>query len=147
MLRPSTEKSVPLSITLHPKFNVANPSVDVEILGKDELLEQSDFISLHIPYTGQTVIGSREFGLMKKGSVLVNCARGRVVDEEAMQSALESGQLGAAGVDVFEVEPPVNMDFFTRDDVSLSPHIGAATSEAQARIGEELAQKIIAFFK
>ena len=93
------------------------------------------------------MIGEHEISLMKKGSVLVNCARGGVVDEQAMSDAFAKGHLKAVGLDVFEQEPPVNMQYFTRDDVSLSPHIGAATSEAQERIGKELAQQIIDFFK
>lgn len=141
------EKSMPIELSLHPNFNSATITIDVPLVDKESLLKQSDFVSLHIPGGGQTVIGAPELSIMKDGAVLINCARGGVVDEIAMQAALESGKLSAAGIDVFETEPPVNMDFFTRDDVSLSPHIGAATSEAQARIGEELAQKIIAYFK
>lgn len=141
------DKTMPIELSLHPNFKSSPVSVEVALVDKESLLNQSDFVSLHIPGGGQTVIGEREFAQMKDGAVLINCARGGVVDEKAMQAALESGKLSAAGIDVFEVEPPVNMDFFTRDDVSLSPHIGAATSEAQARIGEELAQKIIAYFK
>jgi D-3-phosphoglycerate dehydrogenase / 2-oxoglutarate reductase len=141
-----TEKSIPVSLQLHPNFGIQNPTVNVPLTDKDSLLGQCDFISLHIPGGGEVAIGHREFSLMKDGTVLINCARGGVVDEKAMQEALESGKLSAVGVDVFEIEPPVNMDFFTREDVSLSPHIGAATSEAQARIGEELAQKIISYF-
>ena len=138
--------AMPIELSLHPNFNSATITVDVPLVDKETVLQQSDFVSLHIPGGGKTVIGEAEFAMMKDGAVLINCARGGVVDEKAMQSALESGKLSAAGVDVFEIEPPVDMSFFTRDDVSLSPHIGAATTEAQARIGEELAQKIIAYF-
>ncbi|MBO6516561.1 MAG: D-2-hydroxyacid dehydrogenase [Bacteroidia bacterium] len=139
-------ESADVELKFHPAFNMASVKVPVPMISKEELLAQSDFISLHIPGGGEAVIGEREIGLMKKGAVLVNCARGGVVDEKAMSHALAEGHLSAVGLDVFETEPPVNMDFFTRDDVSLSPHIGAATSEAQERIGEELAQKITAFF-
>ena len=141
-----TDKSVPVELRIHPSFNTPNIKVDVPLVDKTTLLNASDFVSLHIPGGGETVIGEKEFGEMKDGAVLINCARGGVVDETAMHKALESGKIAAAGVDVFETEPPVNMDFFTRDDVSLSPHIGAATTEAQQRIGEELAHKIISFF-
>lgn len=142
-----TDKSMPVELKINANFNTANVMVDVPLVEKDMLLQRSDFISLHIPGGGETAIGEKEFGLMKDGAVLINCARGGVVDETAMHNALKSGKITAAGVDVFETEPPVNMDFFTRDDVSLSPHIGAATSEAQQRIGEELAHKIIDFFQ
>lgn len=138
--------SVSVTLNLHPSLNQNNLEVQVPLVSKEALLQQSDFVSLHVPGGGQTVIGESEFAIMKPGSVLINCARGGVVDEKAMVAALESGHLAAAGVDVFEIEPPVYMDFFTRENVSLSPHIGAATTEAQARIGEELAQKIISFF-
>lgn len=140
------EETATIQIKFHPKLNVETLLVQIPMITKEELLAQSDFVTLHIPGGGQVVIGEDEIALMKKGSVLVNCARGGVVDEIAMNKALNNGQLSAVGIDVFETEPPVYMEYFTRDDVSLSPHIGAATSEAQERIGEELAQKIIHFF-
>ena len=135
-----------IALKFHPKLNLGEMPVTIPMLSKEDLLSQSDFVTLHIPGGGEVVIGESEIALMKKGAVLVNCARGGVVDEIAMNKALNSGQLSAVGIDVFETEPPVYMDYFTRNDVSLSPHIGAATSEAQERIGEELAQKIIHFF-
>jgi len=135
-----------VEIKFHPQMNAQSFKLGVPVISKDDLLAQSDFVTLHIPGGGETVIGAHEIELMKKGAVLVNCARGGVVDEKAMSEALSKGHLSAVGLDVFETEPPVNMEYFTRDDVSLSPHIGAATSEAQERIGEELANKIIAHF-
>ncbi len=135
-----------VDLKFHASLNLPSVQAQVKMVDKSTLLKESDFVTLHIPGGGETVIGENEFAMMKKGSVLVNCARGGVVDESAMNKALESGHVAAVGVDVFETEPPVYMDFFTRDNVSLSPHIGAATSEAQERIGEELAAKIIAYF-
>jgi D-3-phosphoglycerate dehydrogenase len=135
-----------VEMKFHPQMKAESFKVTIPMITKDELLAQSDFVTLHMPGGGKTVIGEHEISLMKKGAVLVNCARGGVVDEKAMSEALSQGHLAAVGLDVFETEPPVNMDFFTRDDVSLSPHIGAATSEAQERIGEELANKIIEHF-
>jgi len=139
-------ESAEVELKFHPDFNMKSIMVPVPMVSKDELLKQSHFVTLHMPGGGKPVIGAEEIKIMKKGAVLVNCARGGVVDEKAMSEALSAGHLSAVGLDVFEKEPPVNMDFFTRDDVSLSPHIGAATSEAQERIGEELAKKIIAHF-
>ncbi|MFT5723579.1 MAG: D-3-phosphoglycerate dehydrogenase [Bacteroidia bacterium] len=139
-------ETMPVTLTIHPSLNIDPIVVNIPLTDKDSLLQQSDFISLHIPGGGKTVIGAPEFSIMKPGAVLVNCARGGVVDEKAMVEALKSEQLSAACVDVFQVEPPEYKDFFEREDVSLSPHIGAATKEAQQRIGEELASKIIAYF-
>lgn len=136
-----------IEVKFHPELKIEPVKVQIPLLPKNEVLAKSDFVSLHIPGGGETVIGADEIKSMKEGAVLVNCARGGVVDEKAMNDALNSGHLSAAGLDVFEKEPPVYMDFFTKDNVSLSPHIGASTGEAQTRIGEELATKIIDFFK
>jgi D-3-phosphoglycerate dehydrogenase len=84
---------------------------------------------------------------MKKGVGLINCSRGGVISESDLIEALKSGQVGFAGLDVFEKEPPVNMDLLKQQNVSLSPHIGGSTKEAQNRISIELAQKVIEFFK
>ena len=84
---------------------------------------------------------------MKKGAVLINCARGGVVNEIALKNALESGHLSFAGVDVFENEPPTNTNILSLKNASLSPHIGASTLEAQERVGIELAERICQFFK
>jgi len=106
----------------------------------EDLLKQSDFISLHIPFdkSAGATLGKREFELMKDGTYLVNCARGGVVDEDAMVDALDSGKLAGAAVDVFAEEPTKNEKLYTHPKVSLTPHIGASTKEAQKRIGEEI---------
>ena len=110
----------------------------------EELLKQSDFISLHIPFDSEkgAVISDREFEMMKDGVYLVNCARGGVVCEDALLRALDSGKVAAAAIDVFENEPTKNEKLYRHDRVSLTPHIGASTSEAQARIGEEIVEII-----
>ena len=110
------------------------------LVSKEDLLKQSDFISLHIPFVKEAgaTIGEAEFGMMKDGVYLVNCARGGVVDEAALLKALDSGKVAAAAVDVFEAEPTKNEALYTHPRVSLTPHIGASTSEAQKRIGEEI---------
>jgi D-3-phosphoglycerate dehydrogenase len=114
-----------------------------------ELLKNSDFVSLHVPKQkdGSAVIGAKEFEMMKTGSILVNAARGGVVDENELIKALDSGKLAHAGLDVFENEPTPNEKLLKHPKISLTPHIGAATNEAQDRIGMELAEKIIAYFK
>lgn len=121
-----------------------------KMVDMDRLLAESDFISLHIPFdpaVGPT-IGEAQFAKMKDGVRIVNCARGGVIDEEALVAALESGKVAAAALDVFETEPPApDHPIFGLENVSLTPHIGAATVEAQARVGAEAAQIVIDFAK
>lgn len=119
-----------------------------DFLEMEELLKVSDFISLHVPYdkTKGSLIGKREFELMKDGVVLINCARGKVVDEAALLEALDNGKVAGAGVDVFEEEPTKNEALVNHPKVSVTPHIGASTKEAQVRIGEEVVSTIKTFF-
>jgi D-3-phosphoglycerate dehydrogenase / 2-oxoglutarate reductase len=112
----------------------------------DTVLSLSDCLTIHTPGSAE-VIGTAEIAQMKAGSVLINCARGGVVNEVALAEALQSGQISCAGVDVFENEPPTNDLMISQDNCSLSPHIGASTKEAQERVGIELAEKITGFFK
>jgi len=112
----------------------------------DTVLSLSDCLTIHTPGSAE-VIGTAEIAQMKAGSVLINCARGGVVNEVALAEALQSGQISCAGVDVFENEPPSNDLMISQDNCSLSPHIGASTKEAQERVGIELAEKITGFFK
>ena len=121
--------------------------IEVNTVSFDELLAESDFITLHVPAQEKPVLGAEEFAKMKDGAILINAARGGVVDEKAMLQALDNGKLAAAGIDVFDNEPTPDSAVLTHPKVSLSPHIGAATVEAQDRIGIELAEKIMNFFK
>lgn len=118
-------------------------------LTKDEVIKQADFISLHIPYTkGEPyVIGEKEFEIMKDGAYVINCARGGVVDEKALVKAIDSGKLAGAALDVFEKEPLENQEVVNNAKISLTPHIGAATAEAQERIGEEIVEIVEEYFK
>lgn len=111
-----------------------------EFTDMNELLKQSDFISLHIPYNKDqgAVVSYEQFELMKQGTYLINCARGGVVNEKALIEALNSGKLAGAAIDVFEEEPTRNEELFRHPRVSITPHIGASTLEAQSRIGEEI---------
>lgn len=114
----------------------------------EDLLKESDFISLHIPFDPQvgSTIGEKEFSMMKDGVRIVNCARGGVIDEAALASALASGKVAGAALDVFSTEPPdVNDVLFTQENLSLTPHIGASTVEAQGRVGKEAAEIVIEF--
>jgi D-3-phosphoglycerate dehydrogenase len=121
--------------------------VPVKYVSKEELIAQSDFISIHTPFSDKPIIGADEFAAMKKGAGLVNCSRGGTVDEDALLEALNSGKLSFAGLDVFDNEPTPRTDLLQHPKVSLTPHIGASTNEAQERIGVELATLIITHFK
>jgi len=106
----------------------------------DDLLKESDYISLHVPFNKEkgAVLGKDQFDKMKNGVFIVNCARGGVVDEEALLEALDSGKVAAAAVDVFEEEPTPNKKLYTHPKVALTPHIGGSTKESQGRIGKEI---------
>lgn len=132
-------KEAKLDLGIH---GLANSEVTVKTVSMDELLAYSDFISMHVP--GGKVIGEAEIAKMKKGVVLVNAARGGVIDEKALIEGLNSGKIAHAGLDVFEGEPKPSETLLKHPKISLTPHIGAATNEAQERIGVELAEKIIA---
>ncbi|MGL5151774.1 MAG: D-2-hydroxyacid dehydrogenase [Clostridium sp.] len=124
-------------------------NLSYDFLELDELLAKSDFLSLHVPYDKEkgSLIGKRELDLMKDGVYIVNCARGKVVDEEALLEALDSGKVAGAGIDVFAQEPTTNETLVNHPRVSCTPHIGAATKEAQDRIGQEVVSTIKEFLK
>jgi len=115
----------------------------IDTISKEEVLKQSDFISLHVPAQKEYVISTKEFDMMKDGVAIVNAARGGVVDEIALVTAIENGKVSSAALDVFEKEPKPEIQLLMNPNISLTPHIGAATGEAQNRIGTELASQII----
>ena len=115
----------------------------IKTISKKEVLEEAHFITLHIPAQKEAVIGEKEFQQMKDGVGIINVARGGVIDEEALLHALEHEKVAFAGLDVFEGEPTPSIRILMHPRVSLSPHIGAATLEAQERVGDELAEQII----
>jgi D-3-phosphoglycerate dehydrogenase len=121
----------------------------IKMVTLDEILTQSDYISLHLPKTKESagMIGVDQFAKMKNGVRIVNCARGGIIDEAALYEALTSGKVASAALDVFAEEPPTDWKLFKLDNVIGSPHIGAATKEAQGRVGAEVAEKLIAFAK
>ena len=127
-------------------FDSQNLSFKIETEPLERVLEKSDFLTLHIPLIGEkATIGEKEFDLMKDGVGVINAARGGVIDEIALLKSLKSGKVSSAGLDVFENEPNPDIKVLMHPNISLTPHIGAATTEAQERIGVELAQKIIKF--
>lgn len=107
------------------------------------LITKSDFISLHVPAQSGYLIGAEEIARMKDGVGIINAARGGVLDEQALLEGLDSGKVSFAALDVFEGEPTPSVKVLMHDKISLSPHIGSATLEAQERIGAELAEQII----
>jgi D-3-phosphoglycerate dehydrogenase len=121
----------------------------VKMVALDEVLTKSDYISLHLPKTKESagMIGADQFAKMKNGVRIVNCARGGIIDEAALYEALTSGKVAGAALDVFAEEPPTDWKLLKLDNVIGSPHIGAATKEAQGRVGAEVAEKLIAFTK
>jgi len=149
-----------MKVLAHDPF-VHHANIELEIHGygkiqtnvktgpMEELLITSDFISMHVPKQkdGSAVIGKAEFEKMKNGVCLVNAARGGVINEDDLIAALNSGKVMHAGLDVYENEPAPRKDLLSHPKISLTPHIGAATNEAQDRIGIELAEKIINYFK
>lgn len=121
--------------------------VNVQTSSFEEVLAKADFISLHIPSQGgKAVLSADEFKQMKEGAIIINTARGGLIDEDALLAAIQSGQIGGAGLDVFVGEPSPRQELLNHPQISVSPHIGASTNEAQSRIGAELAGGMIAFF-
>jgi D-3-phosphoglycerate dehydrogenase len=136
-----------LGMTIFAYDPYVNKLDGVRLVTLEELLAQSDFISLHLPLNKETrnMIGPEQFAKMKIGMRIVNCSRGGIIDEEALLQALTSGKVAAAALDVFAEEPPTNWQLLKHENVIGSPHIGAATREAQGRVGAEVAQKLIEF--
>ncbi len=134
------------NITLHLTQGI---TVDIpfKTVSLEEVITQSDFISLHTPLTKKPILGKEEFSKMKKGVGIINCSRGGIVDEQALIEALNNEQVAFAGLDVFDNEPKPLATLLNHPKISLTPHIGASTNEAQERIGEELATLIINHFK
>jgi len=120
--------------------------IPVRTVSLEEVISNSDFISLHTPFADKPILGKAEFDAMKAGVGVVNCSRGGTIDEAALMDALDSGKLAFAGLDVFDNEPTPLEAILKHPKISLTPHIGASTNEAQERIGTELANLIIAHF-
>tara|TARA_B100000073_G_scaffold318743_1_gene297111 strand:- start:203 stop:1153 length:951 start_codon:yes stop_codon:yes gene_type:complete len=123
-------------------FDGQNLSFKLKSSTFDELLNNSDYITVHIPASKEYIIDSDQFAKMKNGVGLLNLSRGGIINEEELIKNIESGKISFAGIDTFEGEPNPSMKILMNSNVSLTPHIGAATGEAQDRIGVELADKI-----
>ncbi|MDA8874447.1 3-phosphoglycerate dehydrogenase, partial [Winogradskyella sp.] len=128
-------------------FDGQKVSFNIKTISKEDVLKQADFLTLHVPAQKDYVIDEAEFKQMKDGVILANAARGGVVNELALVKAIESGKVARAALDVFEKEPQPEMGLLMNSALSLTPHTGAATNEAQDRIGTELASQIIDILK
>ena len=118
-------------------------NVDIETEPLEGVLRHADFLTLHVPTQAEGfMIGEKEFKMMKQGAAIINCSRGGVVDETALLHALDAGMIRFAGLDVFIDEPTPSADILMHPSISLTPHTGASTLEAQDRIGLSLAQQI-----
>ncbi len=142
-------KALGMEVIGYDAFVSENPVVEMK-LSMGDVLKDADYISLHLPLTKETkhMIGKDQINLMKKGVVLINCARGGIVDEDAAHDGLESGQLGYYCTDVFEVEPPApDNPLLHHEHVIISPHIGAQTMEGNYRASVQAAERVIEAFK
>jgi D-3-phosphoglycerate dehydrogenase len=120
-----------------------------EAVDLDRLLAEADYVSLHCPVTPQTrgLMGAAQFAAMKKGARFINCARGALVDEQALADALVSGHLAGAAVDVFAAEPPVGSPLLEAPNIVFTPHLGASTQEAQVATGVEIAKQVVTYLE
>lgn len=120
----------------------------IALMGMQELLQQADYVSLHVPLTSETkyLLSAKEFGLMKDGVRVINCARGGIVDEKALCEAVKSGKVAGAALDVFEEEPPFNSPVLSFPQILTTPHLGASTEEAQLNVAIQIAQQMIDAF-
>ena len=143
------KRAVALGMTVVAYDPFVKELAGAKLVSLDELLAQADYISLHLPKTKESagMIGAEQFGKMKTGVRIVNCARGGIIDENALYDALTGGKVAGAALDVYAEEPPTEWKLLKLDNVIGSPHIGAATKEAQTRVGAEVAQIVIDFSK
>jgi D-3-phosphoglycerate dehydrogenase len=141
--------TVDLSLDLPALGQHSRIKVSINTVSEESVITHSDFITFHVPFNegDKPIIDTAKMAKMKKGVGLINCSRGGVISESNLLDALNTGHVAFAGLDVFEKEPPVFQDILKHPHVSLSPHIGGSTVEAQLRIGIELAEKVIEFFK
>jgi D-3-phosphoglycerate dehydrogenase len=147
------KKAISLGMTVIAYDPLVSPEVGaklhVRLVTLDRLLQDSDFVTLHTPLTPQTkdMLGKNELAMMKKSAMLINCARGGVVNEDALAEALAQNRLAAAAVDVFVSEPPTGSKLLAQHNAVLTPHLGATTNEAQEEVGSEIAEQVIAYLK
>ncbi len=135
-----TEANIEIKVFNSPDLSI---NVHIETSSWEEVLRKSDVITLHVPGGKTALIGTEEFAKMKDGVIIINTARGGTIDEDALLAALASGKVGGAGLDVFVGEPTPRREILEHARISVSPHVGGSTKEAQSAIGMELAEQII----
>jgi len=136
-----------MEIIAYDPYVADSRGLEMEFVPLEELLRRSDYISMHPPLTDETrdMIDAPQFEMMKDGVRIVNCARGGAINEDALYKAIRSGKVAGAALDVYLEEPARDNKLFELDEVIGSPHIGAATVEAQHRVSVEAAEKVIGF--
>lgn len=140
------QRELKLEVELY-KLQDAALSVTMRTVTMEEMLPQADFITIHIPFTGgKSILGKEQFDRMKAGVVLINTSRGGAIGETDLLEALDSGKLRGVGLDVFVDEPTPRPELLNHPKISVTPHIGASTVEAQANIGLEIADILLEFF-
>jgi D-3-phosphoglycerate dehydrogenase len=134
-----------MKVLAYDKYVTKSPHAKFALVSLEKLLKESDYISLHIPFVKEegAVIKEPQFEMMKNGVIIVNCARGGVIDEPALVKYLNSGKVRAAGLDVYAAEPPVYKDLVNHPKVVCTPHIGASTTEGQLRAGKICAEQMM----
>jgi D-3-phosphoglycerate dehydrogenase / 2-oxoglutarate reductase len=149
--RQAAERAVGLKMNVigYDPFPPKSLPAGVKQVSLDALIAEADYITLHVPLTSETkgLFGAANIAKMKKGACLINCARGGIVDENAVLEALKSGHLGGAALDVFAKEPPEPSPLFAEENLIAVPHLGASTKEAQEKVAIELAEVFVGFLK
>ena len=149
--RQAAERAVGLKMNVigYDPFPPKELPAGVKKVTLDELIAEADYITLHVPSTAETkgLFSAATIAKMKKGACLINCARGGIVDENAVVESLKSGQLGGAALDVFSKEPPDPSPLFAEENLIAVPHLGASTKEAQEKVAIEMAEVFVGFLK
>ncbi|MDK2879254.1 MAG: D-3-phosphoglycerate dehydrogenase / 2-oxoglutarate reductase [Thermoanaerobacteraceae bacterium] len=124
-------------------------NIDIKVVDLDTVLKEADFITFHVPLTKSTyhMVGEKQFSMMKDGVMLINCARGGIIDEEALYEALKSGKVAGCALDVFEKEPPLESPLLDLPNLIATPHLGASTQEAQVSVAVDVAKDVIRALK
>jgi D-3-phosphoglycerate dehydrogenase len=136
-----------MDIVAYDPYVADSRKLEMEFVSLEELLQRADYTSMHLPLTAETrnMIDAPQFEMMKDGACIINCARGGTINEDALYEAIVSGKVAGAALDVYSEEPAQDNKLFELDEVIGSPHIGAATVEAQHRVSVEVAEKVIEF--
>jgi len=143
------DRAIALGMTLVAFDPYVTELPNITLMDLDELLAKADYISLHVPHTDEThnILDAAAFDKVKPGVRIINCGRGGTIDEDALYQAIQDGKVAGAALDVFAEEPLADPKLFSLDQVIGSPHVGAGTKEAKARVGEVAAQKVIETLK